>query len=396
MKKTNDVEQNEKVDIRTLQLGKNWFPENAGGLERMYYNLLHSLPTAGVSAHGLVAGEHPAVTANANQSVEAFAPATAALPTRLIRMRRATRCVLQQRRPALVAAHFALYALPALDLLSRYPLVVHFHGPWANESLSEGEGSLSVWVKTQIEKLVYHRGVRFIVLSEAFQRVLCSRYGVPAERVRVVPGGVNVNRFDTDASPAEARARLGWPSGRPIALSVRRLARRMGLENLVEAMRRVHRDVPDALLLIAGKGPLASKLRTHVAEAELDEHVRLLGFVPDEDLPLAYRAADVSIVPTVALEGFGLITIESLAAGTPVLVTPVGGLPETVRGLSETLVLEGSAPSDLSPRLTEALRGKAELPAAETCRRYVREHFDWPVIAEQVREVYEEALAHPV
>ena len=61
--------------------------------------------------------------------------------------------------------------------------------------------------------------------------------------------------------------------------------------------------------------------------------MRLLGFVAEEDLPWLYRACDISIVPSVALEGFGLPTIESLAAGTPVLVTPIGGLPETVSEL---------------------------------------------------------------
>jgi glycosyltransferase involved in cell wall biosynthesis len=125
----------------------------------------------------------------------------------------------------------------------------------------------------------------------------------------------------------------------------------------------------------------------------LEYNVRLQGFVPDEQLPLAYRAADFSIVPTVALEGFGLAAVESLAAGTPVLVTPVGGLPEAVAGLSGDLVLEDSGAAALARGIVAALRGDRRLPDEEACRRYARENFDLPVISGQVARVYREALA---
>jgi len=150
--------------------------------------------------------------------------------------------------------------------------------------------------------------------------------------------------------------------------------------------------VPEVLLLIAGRGPLADALQAQIDALGLAQHVRLLGFVPDEQLPLAYRAADLTIVPTVALEGFGLITLESLAAGTPVLVTPIGGLPEAVRGLSASLVLEAATKEALAAGLIEALTGQRPLPTAEACQAYVRAHYDWPVIARRVKAVYEEAL----
>jgi glycosyltransferase involved in cell wall biosynthesis len=156
----------------------------------------------------------------------------------------------------------------------------------------------------------------------------------------------------------------------------------MGLEDLIDAMASVRRSVPDALLLIVGRGTLDTELRERVAAIGLQDHVRLLGALPDAQLPLIYRAADVSVVPTLSLEGFGLTTVESLAAGTPVLVTPVGGLPEAVRDLSEALVLG----------LTDALRGNLRLPDAYACRRYVRERFDVPVIAAKVAQVYREAV----
>lgn len=378
--------------IRSLQLGKSWFPEQAGsGLDRVYHALVHHLPHVGVGVAGLVAG-----SANVARStgcvIQAFAADTAPLARRIAALRGAMRRISREQPFDLVAAHFALYTFPILDLLPDKPLVIHFHGPWAQESQVEGEHALVVKAKAALERAVYRKGVRFIVLSKAFRDVLRQAYGVPEEHIRIVPGGVEVRHFATGLSREEARVRLGWPLDRPVILSVRRLARRMGLENLIAAMKEVRREVPEALLLIAGKGPLAGELEQRVAEAGLEQHVNLLGFVPDEELPLAYRAADFSVVPTMALEGFGLITIESLAAGTPVFVTPRGGLPETVQGLSSELVFADHEVDTLSRRLVAALKGEIDLPSSAECQDYARTHFDWPVIAAQTRTVYEEVL----
>jgi glycosyltransferase involved in cell wall biosynthesis len=112
-------------------------------------------------------------------------------------------------------------------------------------------------------------------------------------------------------------------------------------------------------------------------------------------LPHAYRAADISIVPSVSLEGFGLIVAESLAAGTPCLVTPVGGLPEAVIGLSPALVMGGTSPGMLADGMAAALTGALPLPTAAQCLAFARANYDWPVIAARVRTVYEDALAVP-
>jgi len=94
----------------------------------------------------------------------------------------------------------------------------------------------------------------------------------------------------------------------------------------------------------------------------------------------------------VALEGFGLIAVESLAAGTPVLVTPVGGLPEVVSDLSTNLVLPGSGAEDLADGLAQALTGELTLPDDEACQSFARTRYDWPVIAVRTRDVYAEVL----
>jgi glycosyltransferase involved in cell wall biosynthesis len=174
---------------------------------------------------------------------------------------------------------------------------------------------------------------------------------------------------------------------------VRRLVKRMGLEDLIESVRLARRDVPDLLVLIAGKGPLAKQLESRGRDPEIAPHLRMLGFLPDEQLPLAYRAADLTVVPSVALEGFGLVVAESLSAGTPVLVTAVGGLPETIEELAPECVVQEAGARALAAGIADALLGKLPLPSAEACRRFARERYDWRIVAGKVRDVYTEAAS---
>ncbi len=366
-----------------------WFAEEPGGLNRMYAGLLGSLRENGVAVSGLVAGS-PHIAGATAAGLSFFAPRNAFASQRLRACRRAVRAALQADRVDVVAAHFALYALPVLDLLRERRFVFHFHGPWGSESKVERESAVSVAVKRTIESLVYRRADRFIALSSAFAEILEQQYHIARDRIFVVPGGVDVERYCIGGSRREARQKLQLPADRPLVLSVRRLIHRVGLERLIDAMAEVRKSAPDALLLIAGRGVLAGELAARVAERRLQNYVRLMGFVAEDALPLLYRACDLSIVPSVALEGFGLPTIESLAAGTPVLVTPIGGLPETVTGLDPALVLPDASTPSLADAMSRALQNLAKLPSPETCARYVREHFHWPVIARKVLAVYEQ------
>jgi glycosyltransferase involved in cell wall biosynthesis len=247
-------------------------------------------------------------------------------------------------------------------------------------------------IKLRIETTVYRRAIRAIVLSNAFAALLASRYGFPADRIDVIPPGIDVARFAIDATRAQARAHLEWPQDRPVVVVVRRLVARMGLEALIAAIEILRASVPDILLMVAGKGVLRPQLEAQVAARGLGEHVKMLGFVADDDLPYVYRAADFSVVPSVALEGFGLIVAESLAAGTPCLVTPVGGLPEVVEGLSRDLVMPSAAAADIAMSLKAALRGEVKLPDARACRQYAETKFSWPLVAARVAESYGKAL----
>jgi glycosyltransferase involved in cell wall biosynthesis len=293
----------------------------------------------------------------------------------------------EPNRPTLVASHFAFYAAALLPDLSRLNHVVHFHGPWAVEAAAEGRNRVNVIAKRSVERAIYSSAKAFVTLSQAFKDLLTAEYRIDPARIHVIPGGVDTQRF-YPGNRRDARARLGWPLDARILLCVRRLVRRMGLENLLEAFREAAGNHSDAILMVGGAGPLRTELETKISSDGLAGRVRLLGFIPDQQLAFAYQAADLSIVPSQSLEGFGLTTLESLACGTPVLVTPVGGLPEAVGSLTPALVLADCSTRTLAKSLDQFLRGGFTLPSAADCRRYSEANFSWPKIAEKVSKLY--------
>jgi glycosyltransferase involved in cell wall biosynthesis len=290
-----------------------------------------------------------------------------------------------------LASHFALYALPALLEYSKLTHVIHFHGPWALESSQSGQSKLGVLAKRTVERLVYRTADAFITLSNAFRDLLTSKYGVSPAKVHVVPGAVDTSRFQP-SDRVISREFLGWPRDQRIIFCVRRLVERMGIEALITAFAAIAAKHSDVNLFIGGKGPLQESLQAQIQTLGLNHRIRMLGFVQDSLLPAHYQAADVSIVPSQSLEGFGLTTIESLACGTPVLVTPIGGLTEVIRPLAPSCVLSGASSERIAEGLNAYLSGELAPPPAADCVAYVQKNFIWEKVARKVLTIYDDAF----
>jgi glycosyltransferase involved in cell wall biosynthesis len=247
-------------------------------------------------------------------------------------------------------------------------------------------------LRHQIEAVNLRRSRRVIVLSQQSRGEVRS-FGFPEARIRKAAGGVDVARFLPSADKRAVRRALGVPEGRCLLLSVRRLAPRMGLENLIRAMPQIVALRPDALLLIGGQGPERERLQHLIGELRLDEHVRLVGFIPDARLAAYYQASDLFVLPTLALEGFGLVTTEALACGVPVVGTPVGATPELLAGLDTRLVAPGVTPDALVSAVLGFLEGdwKREL-TPERLRRHVLDHYTWGRHVDAVEAVYGEVI----
>lgn len=228
-----------------------------------------------------------------------------------------------------------------------------------------------------------------MVLSSAFRRVLVERYGARPWDVRVWPPGVELDTF-TPGDRDKARGGLEIDPRSFLAVCVRRLVPRMGIEVLLDAWRQIAEELPGgSTLMLVGEGPLSMELAERVRGEGLAGRVRLLGRVPDEELIELYRAADVAVVPTLSVEGFGLVVLEAAACGTPSIVSNVGGLPEVTRPLDPSLLVSPGDPTSLGARLLKAAEG--QLPARERTRRYA-EGFSWPAVAERHRDLYRALL----
>ncbi|PZD71635.1 Mannosylfructose-phosphate synthase [Acaryochloris thomasi RCC1774] len=314
-----------------VNVGSGWFPDNPGGIERYVYDLARHLADAdAVELCGV--GIPEGATLPGVKLTNLCDPEQSFIP----RLWTARQGFLDRQitQPEAVNLHFALYGFPILRDLPDVPITCTFHGPWALESQLEKSSQLGVRFKGWIEGRVYQRCDRFIVLSQAFGEILHQHYGVSREKIHKIPGGVDTQRFQMNLSRGQAREVLGWPLDRQILFTPRRLVRRMGVDNLLQAIAAVKAKVPDVWLAIAGKGPQRAELEAQVTELGLQDTVKFLGFLPEAQLPMAYQAADLTVIPSQALEGFGLVVLESLASGTPVLCTPVGGMPEIIQGFS--------------------------------------------------------------
>jgi glycosyltransferase involved in cell wall biosynthesis len=372
--------------IETMQIGMTASRKHMSGTDRYYHELLQALPACGIGVRGMVLGE-PGALEPPMSGVASFAPEGSGRLARVRGARRTARPLLAGAD--LVVSHGPPHAFYVLDLLGARPLVAHFHGPWALEGRAEGVGRFTETVRHVQEAAVYRRARRFIVLSRAYGATLEGEFGVDPACVRVIPGGVDLRRFSLTASPAEARARLGWPLDRPIVVATRRLEPTKGIGPLIDAIALVRASVPSVLCMIAGTGALAESLRARAEAANLGDNVRFLGHIASAELAFMYRAADLSVVPSAVWEGFGLSVVESLACGTPALVTPVGGLPEVVQPLSSELVVRDPSPPAIAEGLVRALADRHALPDREACIAHAR-LFDWSAIAERVAAVYRE------
>jgi glycosyltransferase involved in cell wall biosynthesis len=368
---------------RLLMLGMGWFPATVGGLDRYYRSLFEHLS----EARGVVIG--PA--GDAPPAVQVVARQDSPLPMRLLGYWRAARRA--SRDADVVDSHFALYAAAPLLLgaLKGPPNVFHFQGPWAQENIASGDTSrIRFALRRALEARVLRRVDAHIVLSSAFRRVLVESYRVAPWEVHVWAPGVALDVF-TPGDRSAARARLGIDSDAFVAVCVRRLVARMGIDGLLDAWSEISDRLPASrTLLIVGEGPLRAELEQRVANAGLSASVRMLGRLPDEELVDAYRAADVSVVPTVAFEGYGLVVLEAAACGTPSIVSDVGGLPEAAIPLDRSLVVAPGDVGALGERIAAAARGA--LPSRAATRNYA-ERFSWPALAERHRALYRRLIA---
>jgi glycosyltransferase involved in cell wall biosynthesis len=229
----------------------------------------------------------------------------------------------------------------------------------------------------RMERWAARIATRLIAVSADNARDVREQYGVEAGRIEVVPNGVRPERFHA------AR-----PEG-PTVLFVGRLHQRKGLEHLVRAMPGVLARVPDARLLVAGRGEREGRVRGLVRELGLERSVEMLGHVPDGALPDLYARASVFVMPS-DYEGFGIVMLEAMASSVPVVAFRTGAAADLVRD-GETGYL--ADPGTLADRIARVLEGGAKATAmGRRARELVEAEYTWERVAERTVQVYDRAI----
>ncbi len=245
------------------------------------------------------------------------------------------------------------------------------------------------------ERVVIRRCHRVVVLSEFMKRRVMAHHAVAVERIRVIPGGADLARFCLPDDPVAVRRQLRLPLNKVILVTVRNLVPRMGLDQFLRAVALLGDEGRDVMVLIGGEGPLREDLQSLAGDLGVADRVRLLGYLPEEQLPHYYQAADLVLMPTHELEGFGLVTVEALACGTPVLGTPVGAIPEVLGKIDPDLIASATDSVALATAIRRLLCRFRDHPGeqerlSKQGRVVAETEYSWARHGEQLEEVLQE------
>ena len=238
---------------------------------------------------------------------------------------------------------------------------------------------------------VGRRAGRFIAISQAVRLEMERRGEAPGHKITVVPNGLVPPEASRLMPPAALRAALGIPLDAPLIACVARLEQEKDVASLVSAMAYVRAALPAAVCLVAGDGSQRAALEAQVRDASMEPHVRLLGF--REDALSLINACDLFVLPSLA-EPFGLVLLEAMALGKPVVTTAVGGPLEIVLPEETGLLVPPGRPEMLAQAIVRML---SQPTAMETMGKRGHLRFFGEFMATRMAQdtlaVYQEALS---
>jgi D-inositol-3-phosphate glycosyltransferase len=301
----------------------------------------------------------------------------------------------EELRYDVLHSHYWLSGVVAERLKAswRAPHVAMFHtlGEVKNRSrISEREPDGRI----EAERTIAREAERVVVASRDEQQLLTQLYGARASNIAVVPCGVNLDLFHP-IEKEDARRQLGLSDDDRILLFVGRIEPLKGVDILLGAAAQLEAESDCFVLVIGGdnsaRGGELAHLRHLASELGIAEQVNFVGAVDHERLPLFYSAADVCVVPSF-YESFGLVALEAMACGTPVVASRVGGLAGTVRDAETGYLIPWRCPEPFAERI-ELLLDNEELRRAfgQAAREQV-ERYRWGNVAEATVALYTELI----
>jgi glycosyltransferase involved in cell wall biosynthesis len=210
-------------------------------------------------------------------------------------------------------------------------------------------------------------------------------------RIEPVPMGVNPDRFGPHLASTAVRERLG--GGSPQLLFVGRFSRNKGVADLVRALPMIIAELPDARLALIGFGPEGDRIRSTIAAEGVTDRVTMLGRVAGDQMPAHMASADLVVLPSIRVEGLGVVLLEALASGTAVVGSDVGGIPDIIEDGVTGLLCRSRDPADIAAKCIRLLTDD-ELRCATIAngRKMVDEHFGWRRIGERLERIMMECV----
>jgi glycosyltransferase involved in cell wall biosynthesis len=390
--------------MQVLMLSWEYPPNIVGGLGRHVAELSPALAQQNVEVHVVTPtstkGDAPSVVEDGIIVHRVFTPAIssqASIYDQAIEVNQALQDYAGQLREKfdLIHVHDWLTSFAGISLQRAWhcPLIATIHATERGRSRGHIRNDLQRsidWTERNLIEQANH----VIVCSRYMFNEVQSFFHTPASRLDVVFNGVNINDLRNGYSRQELaafRAKYAEPD-EPIVFAVARLVYQKGLHRLVEATPRILTDCPRTRIIIAGKGPEAENLRQQAQCLGIMDRVNLVGFVSDQERNHFYRVAACAVFPSL-YEPFGIVALEAMALGCPVVVSDVGGLSEIVKhGETGVTIYPDNAESVSWGVLHLLTHPDWAQSHADNASRFVEELFNWPRIARLTRAVYRRVL----
>ena len=304
---------------------------------------------------------------------------------------RAVMAEAREGRADVIHAHWAIPTGPAAVMAARklgIPSVITMHGGDVYVNPEQGYDFPTRWyVRPALRWTLRHAGALTAITEDCRQHAL--RAGAPGDHIRLVFNGTDLRRF----SPPENGGAAALPFGPNMIFACRQLFPRKGIRFLLEAAAQLKKKFPDLKVVLAGDGFERPQLARLAADLGIGEDVTFLGWVANADLPPYYRAAALSVIPSLE-EGFGIPAAEAMGCEVAVVASDAGGLPEVVEhGVTGLVVPRGDAGAlahAIGSLLADPERRRAMgLAGRERALRL----FDWDRSAEQFEQLYRDVAA---
>jgi glycogen synthase len=392
--------------VRILTLSWEYPPRVVGGLGRHVAALTRSLAAQGHEVH-VVTRDHPDAPAEDRVDgvhVVRVGEAPPVIPFDAENLvpwvlafnngvQAAAHRLLREHPVDLVHAHDWLvgYAAASVKAAHDLPLVATVHATEYGRHQGHLPTDLSKLIH-QVEWWLTYEARRIITCSRYMKREVRTIFDLPAAKVTVVPNGVAVDDFRLPDDEVTAFRRAITRPGEKLVVFAGRLEYEKGVQTAIRAMERLLDEVGPVRFVVAGVGTYADDLRRLVRRLRLTRRVTFTGFLEDHDLRLHYAAADVAVAPSI-YEPFGLVAVEAMACGTPVVVGDTGGLREIV-GDDAGLRFEPGDADSLADALIAVLTDEdlaAEL--VDRASAVIARRYDWRQVARRTVGVYERAIA---